>query len=412
MSRIVAVTASPILERQIQEAAGGDATVFPLWPLPTDPWDVLSPLSQPAPPEVVVVDTGIAPEQALKLAANFEEQYPYISVVLVSDTPEEIGIAAMRAGVRDVVPPTADASEIRLVLERAAQAAAGRFVPPAAAPATAPVQEDTRSQRGTVICVTSPKGGVGKTTVATNLAVGLARSAPNSTVIVDLDVQFGDVASALNLDPQYALPDAVQPNVRRDSMLLKTFLTLHPTGLYAICGAASPEEADDVTPEAVDELIRTLAADFQWVIVDTAPGMTPHTLSALDHSNELILVAGMDVPAVRGMRKALDTLQDLGIFADNRTIVLNFVDSHGGLTIGDIETAIGTKVDVTLPRSRAVTASVNQGVPLLQSSSRDPMARQLRGLVERFTPPGGSAAPENNGWRGRGRQRRKEEAAR
>ena len=113
----------------------------------------------------------------------------------------------------------------------------------------------------------------------------------------------------------------------------------------------------------------------------------------------------MDVPAVRGLRKELDTLQDLGIFGDHRTIVLNFADSRGGLTVGDIEKAIGAKVDLTLPRSRAVTASVNQGIPLLQANTRDPMTRQLRRLVERFAPQ----ASRQGRWRRQGKHRRGEE---
>jgi len=405
MSRVVLVTTSPGLEHEVLEAAAGDVAILQLWPLPAEPWDVLSHLNQNTPPEVVILDSGITPEQALALAARFDEQYPYISVVLVSDIPEEIGISAMRAGVRDVIHPAADASEIRLVLEHAAQIAASRTPAVAVSQSPSVIATAMPLRRGTVISVTSPKGGVGKTTVATNLAIGLAQTAPNSTVIVDLDVQFGDVASALNLSPEYTLPEAIQPGVRRDSMVLKTFLTLHSTGLYAICGSPNPEAADAVTPEAVDELLRTLAQEFRWVVVDTAPGMTAHTLSALDHSNELVLVASMDVPAVRSLRKELDTLQDLGIFGDHRTIVLNFADSRGGLTVGDIEKAIGAKVDLTLPRSKAVTASVNQGIPLLQANTRDPMTKQLRRLVERFAPQ----ASNLGRWRRRGKHRRDEE---
>ncbi len=234
-----------------------------------------------------------------------------------------------------------------------------------------------------------------------DLAIGLAQTAPNSTVIVDLDVQFGDVASALNLSPEYTLPDTVQASVSRDSMVLKTFLTLHSTGLYAICGAPDPASADGVTADSLSQLIETLAGEFRWVVIDTAPGMTPHTLTALDHSNELVLVASMDVPAVRGLRKELDTLQDLRLFGDHRHIVLNFEDRSGGLTIGDIETAIGSKVDITLPRSKTVTASVNRGIPLLQAGGRDPMTKQLRKLVERFAP----ATPAQGGWRRRAKHR-------
>lgn len=407
MSRTVLVSTSPDLERQAAAATSGELAVLPLWPLPAEPWDLLAHIRSAELPDVMILDPGVATEQALGLAARFSEQYPTVNIVIVSDLGAEIGLDAMRAGVRDILHPGSDASEIRLVLERIAQAAAAR-VPmfPMVQPAASASPTRPEGRRGTIISVTSPKGGVGKTTVATNLAVGLAQTAPNSTVIVDLDVQFGDVASALNLSPSYTLPDVLHAPIMQDSMALKSFLTLHATGLYAICGAASPAAADSVTSDSVSELLQALAADFRWVVVDTAPGISPITLSALDHSNELVLVASMDVPAVRGLRKEMDTLRDLNMFEDHRHIVLNFTDSSGGLTVGDVEQAIGAKIDVTLPRSKAVPASINQGIPLLQSQTRDPMTKQLRTLVERFVGP--SETP--NRWRSRARHRRADES--
>ena len=239
---------------------------------------------------------------------------------------------------------------------------------------------------GRVITVVSAKGGVGKTTVATNLAVGLARTGRNSTVLVDLDIQFGDVASALNLDPEYCLPDAVRGQASRDPMVLKTFLSLHETGLYVICGPRTPAEADAVTAHDVGHLLHMLVSEFQYVVVDTAPGLSEHVLAAMDHTTELVLVTGMDVPGVRGLRKELDALTQLGMLTDSRHVVLNFAAERGGLSVGDVEATIGAGVDLLLPRSKAALESVNQGIPLLQSDKgRDPMTRQLHRLLTRFT---------------------------
>jgi pilus assembly protein CpaE len=242
----------------------------------------------------------------------------------------------------------------------------------------------------------SPKGGVGKTTVATNLAVGLARTAPNSTVLVDLDIQFGDVATALGLQPEYTLPDAVHGPASRDAMVLKTFLTLHATGLYAICGAESPAAADSITSDEVGRLLQVLASEFRYVVVDTAPGLSEYTLAAMDQSSDLVLVTSMDVPGVRGLRTEMATLTELGMLPDARHVVLNFADRHSGLSTSDVEATLGTAIDVLIPRSRAAMTSVNQGVPLLQSGVRDPMTRQLRRLVDRFVP----ASAQPRGRRG------------
>lgn len=230
------------------------------------------------------------------------------------------------------------------------------------------------------------KGGVGKTTVATNVAVGLARTAPHSTVLVDLDIQFGDVASALDLEPEYALPDTVQGPASRDAMVLKTFLTQHSTGLYVICGARTPADSDVISGPAVSQLLRMLASEFRYVVVDTAPGLSDHTLAAMDLTTDLILLTSMDVPGVRGLRKELDALNQLGLVPDSRYVVLNFADSRAGLSVADVEATIGIGIDLRLPRSKAIPPSVNQGLPLLQSGGRDPMTKQLRGLVNRLAP--------------------------
>ncbi|OMQ13834.1 pilus assembly protein CpaE, partial [Modestobacter sp. VKM Ac-2676] len=271
----------------------------------------------------------------------------------------------------------ADVGEIRTAIERAAQAAAGRRR--ALRPA-----DDTSRYTGRVITVASPKGGVGKTTVATNLAVGLTASAPQSTVLVDLDVQFGDVASALGLAPEHTLPDAVHGPASQDTMVLKTFLTRHPSGLYAVCGSDSPAAGDTVSAADVTALLTSLAREFRYVVVDTAPGLSEQTLAALDRATDVVMLSSMDVPGVRGLRKELDVLRELCMIPAGRHVVMNFADAKGGLSVRDVETAIGTGVDVVLPRSSAVPASTNQGVPLLQSGGRDPMTKELRRLVSRF----------------------------
>jgi pilus assembly protein CpaE len=246
--------------------------------------------------------------------------------------------------------------------------------------------EETARYTGRVITIASPKGGVGKTTVSTNLAIGLTAAAPQSTVLVDLDVQFGDVASALSMVPEYTLPDVVRGPASEDTMVLKTFLTQHPSGLYAVCGAESPAAGDTVRAEDVTRLLASLAREFRYVVVDTAPGLSEQTLAALDRATDVIMLTSMDVPGVRGLRKELDVLRELCMIPAGRHVVMNFADPKGGLSVRDVETTIGAGVDVVLPRSSAVPGSTNQGVPLLESGGRrDPMVKELRRLVSRFS---------------------------
>jgi pilus assembly protein CpaE len=244
--------------------------------------------------------------------------------------------------------------------------------------------EETARYTGRVITVASPKGGVGKTTVSANLAIGLTAAAPQSTVLVDLDVQFGDVASALGLTPEYALPDVAHGPAAEDTMVLKTFLTQHPSGLYAVCGAESPAAGDTVSAADVSRLLTSLAREFRYVVVDTAPGLSEQTLAALDRATDVVMLSSMDVPGVRGLRKELDVLRELCMIPAGRHVVMNLADPRGGLSVRDVETAIGTGVDVVVPRSAAVPVSTNQGVPIVAGGRKDPAAKELRRLVARF----------------------------
>jgi pilus assembly protein CpaE len=268
------------------------------------------------------------------------------------------------------------------MLERASLAAAGRRR--GLAPGTS--EHADHGAGGRVIAVMSPKGGVGKTTVATNLAVGLGKSAPMSVVIVDLDLQFGDVASGLLLDPEHTITDAVVGAASQDSMVLKTYLTVHPAGIYALCAPRNPVEMDRISGEHVARLINQLREEFHYIVVDTAPGLGEHVLATLEQATDAVWICGMDVPSIRGLKTGFQILAELDLLPEKRHVVLNMTDRRGGLTLQDIEATVGAPVDIALPRSRTLPFSTNKGVPILQDGSRDPAAKGLRQLVERFKP--------------------------
>lgn len=330
------------------------------------------------PPAAVVLGTRVPMNKAFELAGRVDVSEATSIVLVVEDAEPETWMAAMRAGVRDVLDAAAGPEEITAVLQRAEQLARARRD---MRTATAPSRPERR-----VIVVASPKGGVGKTTVSTNLAVGLAQSGLGSTVVVDLDMQFGDVASGLALVPEYTLPDTVHGAASSDPLLLKTFLSRHPSGLHVVAGSDSPAAGDSVTAEQVGRLIDTLSREFRYVVIDTAPGLSDHTLVALERATDLVLVSSMDVPGVRGMRKELDVLTELGLVPAGRHLVLNMADTAGALSLADVATTIGAPLDVVLPRSKAVPLSTNTGVPLLESGARDAVGKGLQALLARLLP--------------------------
>ena len=346
--------------------------------LPAGPQELFALLNQEQ-PEVIIIGPDVAHEDALRFAKIFDVQVPELSLVLVSDVDPAFFLEAMRAGIRDILSPQADAAEIRVLLERACQSFASRHRNHEAPPAE-------NGGKGLVIGVFSPKGGVGKTTLATNIAIGLGKIAPMSVVIVDLDLQFGDVASGLYLNPQHTVTDAVTPAASQDPLVLKAFLTVHPAGIYALCAPPNPVDADHITPEQISHLLEQLAQEFQYVVLDTAPGMPEIGLAAMEQCTDVVWVSGMDIPSLRGLRSGLEVLRQLEILPESRHVVLNMADSKTGLNVQDVESTIGAPVDVSIPRSRAVALSTNRGIPVLQESKKDPAVKSLRQLVERFNP--------------------------
>ena len=387
MSRFLALTGSAEFEGRLFASLGSVHEIQIVSAAAADgsPAEVLA-LSMGEPIDVILFGPDVDSRHVFALATQFDRLHVDIVLVLAADSTAELMLAAMRCGIRDVIAPDAEPDEMRQALERAAITSVSR---------KQAASEESGQQRGRVLSVMSPKGGVGKTTVSTNLALGLAMAAPKGVVIVDLDLQFGDVASGLGLDPEYTISDAVFGAASTDSMVLKAFLTRHPSGLYAMCAPRLPAEADLIKPAQVSTLINQLSLEFSYVVLDTAPGLSEEVLAVLELASEGIWVVGMDIPSIRGLNHGLEVLRQLDLMPPSNTVVLNFVDRHSGLSLQDVEATIGRSVDIQLPRSKAVPFSTNSGVPLIQDGRRDPAGKGLQELVSRFSPASPTSARKN-----------------
>lgn len=252
------------------------------------------------------------------------------------------------------------------------------------------------ARRGKVIVSLSPKGGSGKTAVTANLAVALAERHPGRVVAVDLDVQFGDLSTALSLTPENTLAQLARM-AQVDATILKLFLTMHPSGVYVLAGALDPVDADSIRPAHIMQALPLLAENFDYVLVDTAAGLDERALAAIDCATDLLLVSSLDVTSIRSLRKALDALDHLGVNADRR-LVLNRADSRVGLDPTDAEEAIGMKIAGSIPSSRSIPLSLNLGTPVILSEPKSLVAKHLRQLALLYSP---ELAPA----KGKGRRR-------
>ncbi len=356
--------------------------------------------ARPGSVAVAVIDGSVDRSGALKIAQEFDARRPGVAVVLYAEADDDLAARAMQIGVRDVLRPGADDDRIREAVKWALEVADRRQ--------HALGIEDKRSTERRLIMVVSPKGGAGKTTVATNLAVGLAHRAPREVVLVDGDLQFGDVANSLRLHAETTVRDAISGGLH-DVTEVKVHLLPHSSGLYALCAPEVPGIADEITPQAFSRAVGMLSNEFRFVIVDTDPGLGERTLAVMDNATDLVFVAATDVASVRGLHKTIDALDRIGMNSARRHFLLNRSDAKVGLDVGDIAVTIGMTPDVMLPSSRSVPISMNRGTPLLDTDLESPASAPLWQLVDRFLPdPNASEpVPEARPKRAGGRLRRR-----
>ena len=324
---------------------------------------------------LVVIGADIPLDWACELADRERLEAPGLGVVLLRHRLE-VGVMsqALRSGMREVVQAddqTALADAVRRSLQLSSQLAGSHTA-------------GGGGVEGKIITVFSAKGGVGKTTLSTNIASYLA-SIGARTLIVDLDLMFGDVAISLQLQPTSSVHDVVAMSGHLDSQGIESVVTTHrDTGLSVVAAPPDPAQADRVPSSIVTELLKVARASYDYVIVDTPPSFTDHVLASFDLSDLTILIATLDIPAVKNLRIALTTLDTLGAPRDARVIVLNRADTKVGLKPEDVETALKAPLDASVPNSISVPASINKGVPIVIDDPRSPVSASIRILVDDY----------------------------
>jgi pilus assembly protein CpaE len=329
-------------------------------------------------PTVVVTCPSVRPAEAMGLAESLQARDSDIAVVMVTHAVDESLLrAALQAGIRAVLTaddgPEALASAVMMADARVVRRRDAGSAPEA--PPAAPEPE------GMVITVFSPKGGVGKSVLATNLGAVIAKELGKSTILVDLDLQFGDVAVMLKMPPDRTIFDAAQAFDRLDAEMLEGFLIPHDSGLRALLAPVRPEDAESVTAGRVAQILRTLRQLADVVVVDTPASLSDVVLTALEQSDVILAVATMDVPSVKNTKVALQKLHQLGLDGRGVQLVLNRADSKVWLDPHEIERAMSDKIIARVPSDRLVPRCVNMGVPVVLHSPRSAVARSISALA-------------------------------
>ncbi|HEX6699411.1 MAG TPA: AAA family ATPase, partial [Gaiellaceae bacterium] len=218
-------------------------------------------------------------------------------------------------------------------------------------------------RRGRIVTVFSPKGGTGKTSIATNLSASLAKHQGKRALLLDLDLQFGDAAIMLGLEPEKTIYDLVVAPGELDSEKLAGYITRHPCGLDILPAPLRPEDAELVTEAKLARLLEVARESYDVIVVDTSPFFHGPMLATLDRTDELLMLCGLDVPTLKNVRLSLQTL-DLLSFPTNRIrFVLNRANSKVGMSKKEVEGALEVAIAFEVPSDRAVPIAVNRGNP-------------------------------------------------
>ena len=324
--------------------------------------------------QLVILGPTVTLPDAVGFAARHRLTRPSLGVVLLRDQVDVAVLAeAIRSGVREVIT-AADPDGIRAACARSLDVSR-QLVLGTPAPAK-PTRE------GQILTVFAGKGGSGKSTVASNLAVALAAGGANRVLLVDLDLAFGDIAIMLQLVPRRTIADAVPMVGRLDETGIRSLVTPYAPGLDTLLAPPGPAEGERVGRELVDEILKIARRMYDYVVVDTPPAFTDQVLAALDLSQWYLLVATPDVPSLKNLRLTLNMFDLLEYPANQRLVVLNRADAQVGLTQADIDKVIRAPINGRVPSTRDVPVSINRGVPLMVSSPQSPVSRCVQQIVD------------------------------
>ena len=293
---------------------------------------------------------------------------------------------ALRAGVKDVLASPADDSQINEAITRVVSGLASSS-PSSGSTAGSQSYFEDDGEVGQVITVFSTKGGAGKSVIATNLGVALAERSDKPVCLIDADLQFGDIAVMLKLSPQHTIVDAVSSLDRLDASLLQNLLVTHETsGLLILPAPLEPAFADQIGAAEMIQIIEVLRRFCSHVVVDTPAYFNDVVLGMIEISDEVLLVAGMDIPNIKNVKIGLQTLRLLNTPMEKLRLILNRANSKVKLDVTEVERTLQVSADILIPSDIVVPQSVNRGVPVIQNSPRSGVSKALEELANLFAP--------------------------
>jgi pilus assembly protein CpaE len=334
--------------------------------------------AQAAEQQLVIIDIASGPRSAVDICREMRatpalSAIPVMCVSATQDVEERIHF--LEAGADDVMARPFDARE----LEARVEALLLRFQRSKDLAPVISADGLTLSRARRTVAVYSPKGGVGTTTVATNIAIAAAAHRPDRVVLVDFALQFGGVAVLLNLDPKQTIADAVRDEASlRDPELLRTYAMRHDSGLHVLAAPAAPEVTDTITPEHVRQILATLLESYDLVVIDAGSTLDERVMTIFEKAESVLLPITPEIGALKSMHALLEYMGEAGTISSKSTFVLNTLFAREILKLRDVESFLGAKVAVELPYDPFLyLKAVNEGVPIVTGANRSIAAERL-----------------------------------
>ncbi len=324
--------------------------------------------------KAVILGSSIDLDRALDFAERARATNPTMGVLLVRRRTDAAVLAqASRSGIREVVAER-DLTGLTEAVRRSmdlTSALRRQGDLPAEAPS---------AQRGRMLTVFSPKGGAGKTTLAVNMGVLLARQGYR-TLLLDLDLAFGDVPISLGMRPEHTFEELVAMGERLDAAALEQLVTPHESGLHVLAPPTDPGVHEQVSSALMRRLIQVALPEYDYIIADTAPSLDERAIIIMEASELVFLVTTLDIPSLKNLKIAIETLRLVAFPVDRLRVVMNRADSKVGLEPREVAKALGIPVVANIPSSRLVPSSTNRGVPVVTDQARSTVAQAIGDLV-------------------------------
>ncbi len=320
-------------------------------------------------PDLIFIDLEDEPALGIKLAHFLADTKPLQRFIAVGPTlAPELLMDAMRAGVSEYLPKPVTAELLGAAVERVAQKLGW----------STELRPRTPSQ---VFAFFSAKGGSGCTTVATNLAIVIHRLTGKRTLLVDLDVELGEISLLLGVQPRFNFVDMIQNFHRMDAGLLASYIERHDSGVHLLSAPYHPEKAAVVTSEQIRKILQFLRGYYDYILVDTSKSFSPVTLAIFEQADLVCLVTNADLPSLRNIQRGLPTLkQRLGKGDQQIRLIVNRYRDKSVISLKDVERSVGLKVYCTLSNDyQAVIQSINTGKPIVLNG-KSPYTRDLKAL--------------------------------